>query len=170
MYEDLPRTERLLGSLGQILRATLAPGSVTWSLAEERAHTERYTELLLARFGDQLSVSWQTPPAFEQERVPRFAIQTLVENAVKHNQDRVSPLAVKISCAREGALVCLTVEDDGRGFAPTAESNGGLERLRETLRLLHGERGQISLGGSPGARVELRFPAASATVTRDAEA
>jgi two-component system LytT family sensor kinase len=162
MYEDLPRTERLLSSLGQILRATLAPGSVTWTLAEERGHTERYTELLLARFGDQLSVSWETPPAFEQERVPRFAIQTLVENAVKHNQDREIPLTVKITCAREGALVCLTVQDDGRGFAPTPERDGGLERLRETLRLLHGERGQLSLAGPPGARVELRFPAASA--------
>jgi LytS/YehU family sensor histidine kinase len=170
MYEDLPRTERLLSSLGQILRATLAPGNVTWSLAEERAHTERYTELLLARFGDQLSVSWQTPPAFEPERVPRFAIQTLVENAVKHNQDRELPLTVKITCAREGAMVCLAVEDDGRGFAPIAEPSGGLERLRETLRLLHGERAQLSVGGPPGARVELRFPAVSAAVTRDAEA
>jgi two-component system, LytTR family, sensor kinase len=163
MYEDLPHTERLLSSLGQILRATLAQGGVTWSLAEERGHTERYIELLLARFGDQLSVRWEGPPGVEQERVPRFAIQTLVENAVKHNQDREQPLAVTITCAREGAVVRVAVEDDGRGFGPRAgERAGALGRLRETLRLLHGERAQLSLAGAPGARVELRFPAAAA--------
>ena len=165
MYEDLPRTERLLSNLGQILRATLAPGGASWSLADERAHTQRYLDILLARFGDRLSVRWQIPPVLDRQPVPRFALQTLVENAVKHNQDRVGRLSVTVSCTRTGSLVNLAVEDDGRGLDPAAASGGGgLHRLRETLRLLHGERARLILGGNAGARVELRLPA------RDGEA
>jgi two-component system, LytTR family, sensor kinase len=163
MYEDLERTERLLSNLGTLLRATLGPGGPSWSLRRERAHSEQYLELLGARFGDRLSVCWEMAPGLEETEVPRFCIQTLVENAVKHNQDRVEPLVIRIRGVKEDERLSISVEDNGVGFAKEtkpAEEPRGLARLEEILRLLHGDGAQLDRTLTPGggARVSLRFP------------
>jgi signal transduction histidine kinase len=163
MHEDLQRTERLLSGLGQLLRATLGPGGATWSFSEERMHTERYVELLQARLGDRLVVTWDIAPGLDRVRVPRFAIQMLVENAVKHNQDRREPLAVCVRCADQGGEMGIVVEDSGCGFSPAPrelERQRGLGRLEETLHLLHGARGRLerAVATLGGARVALTFP------------
>ena len=166
MYQDLARTDRLLADLGQLLRAGFDARSPTWTLAEERAHAERFLALQHARFGDRLRVRWEVGPGLEARVVPRFALQLLAENAVKHNQDRTGPLALRL-CARaeRGALV-LEVEDDGRGFAAQTPAPGaglGLRHLEEALRLLYGEGARVERGAGPegGARVRLVLPEAA---------
>jgi LytS/YehU family sensor histidine kinase len=57
--------------------------------------------------------------------VPRFALQRLVKNAVKHNQDRPGALRVRVHGACDGARLRLVVEDDGLGFTdPEAAVTG----------------------------------------------
>ncbi|GMU00037.1 hypothetical protein KH5H1_41560 [Corallococcus caeni] len=163
MYEDLSRTDRLLSDLGQLLRASLERTEPTWTLAEERGHTERFVALLAARFGDRLEVRWDVAPGLESQRVPCFALQTLVENAVKHNQDRVGTLEVRIR-ARAGAdRWALEVEDTGRGFGAPSPASGpgvGLTQLGRVLALLHGDRARLERGAGPegGACVTVWLP------------
>jgi LytS/YehU family sensor histidine kinase len=164
MYEDLGRTDALLADLGQLLRAGLERRGPTWSLQEEAAHLQRYGALLLARFGDRLSLALDLDAAPGAAPVPRFALQRLVENAVKHNQDRTEPLAVRVSAKAEGGRLQLEVVDDGAGFRdPAAALVGeghGLRGLAEVLRLLHGGAATLELGEAPGggARVRLALP------------
>jgi two-component system LytT family sensor kinase len=164
MYEDLPRTERYLSHLGNLMRATLRSGDRTWSMREERAHTDRYVELMQARFGERLQVSWPIHEAVHERQLPRFAIQTLVENAIKHNARRRAPLqiAVEVRLAEE-ALIAV-VADNGAGFSAPPAPGGSLARLDETLRLLHGEAAALVWGANPGggARVEWRIPRSEA--------
>ncbi|HVW24064.1 MAG TPA: sensor histidine kinase [Polyangiaceae bacterium] len=161
MYDDLPRTERYLASLAAIMRATLADGSRTWTLDDERAHTERYLELMTARFGDRLRATWTQEGAVGSVLVPRFAVQSLVENSVKHNARRREPLHIHIDVRRQGDDVVVSVADDGVGFSEEPVPLGrGLGRLEETLRLLHGSVGslkrEVNEGG--GARVRWIVP------------
>ena len=162
MYEDLDRTEHLLDSLGQLLRTTLAPGAATWTIADEQAHARRYVELIEARFGDRLSVSWDIAPTLEGVHIARFALQSLIENSVKHNRERSQPLVVRVAGTNDGARACLVVEDNGYGFQALSnlDTTHGLGRLQETLRLLHGESASLELSSASmgGARVVLRFP------------
>lgn len=168
MHEDIARTEHLLSSLGEMLRALLVSGDPTWTIEEERAYTERYVEFLDARFGDRIAVDCHFQDGLAQARVPRFAIQALVENAAKHNQDRMSHLHVQVRADAVGDELRISVEDDGRGFsarqAADIESHGtgarGLSRLRQTLEILHGARGRLTLVAAEqgGARVSLALP------------
>ncbi|RKH38512.1 sensor histidine kinase [Corallococcus sp. AB049A] len=163
MYEDLPRTDRLLSDLGQLLRASLERTEPTWTLAEERGHTERFVALLAARFGDRLEVRWDVAPGLETQRVPCFALQTLVENAVKHNQDLRGALEVRIRARAEADRWALEVEDTGRGFGAPSPASGpgvGLTQLARVLTLLHGERARLEQGAGPegGARVTVWLP------------
>ena len=70
-------------------------------ITEEKAHTELYFALLHARFGDRLRLTWDLDPALGAVPVPRFAFQLLLENAVKHNQDRSGPLEIRLRARRE---------------------------------------------------------------------
>jgi LytS/YehU family sensor histidine kinase len=95
--------------------------------------------------------------------VPCFALQALVENAVKHNQDRREPLEVRIRAREDGASVLLEVEDTGRGFGEPSPAKGpgvGLTHLERILALLHGGRARLERGQGPegGARVSLWLP------------
>ncbi|HZI10473.1 MAG TPA: histidine kinase [Myxococcus sp.] len=163
MYEDLARTDRLLSDLGGLLRASLERREATWTLAEERAHAERFVGLLAARFGDRVAVRWDVAPGLERARVPCFSLQTLVENAVKHNQDRREALDVLIRAREDGAGWRLEVEDTGRGFgqaSPAAGPGVGLAHLERILALLHGGRARLERGegAAGGARVSLWLP------------
>lgn len=161
MYEDLPRTERLLSGLATIMRATLGSGQRTWTLDEERTHTELYLEILLARFGERLRATWHHDSAVGSVQVPRFAVQSLVENSVKHNARRREPLTIAVDVCLERDRLAVVVTDDGKGFpeAPLPAARG-LARLEETLRLLHGDGGRLerdSVAGG-GARVRWSMP------------
>jgi LytS/YehU family sensor histidine kinase len=165
MYEDLPRTERLLENISQLLRESLECRSPTWPLARERAHTERYLDVLAARFGaERLEVSWHLAEPTTSLLVPRFAVQSLVENAVKHNRARRERLSVRIESLIEAGHVSLTVEDDGLGFPSRFEPppQHGLERLRETLHLLFGPAARLELTARApsGARITMALPGA----------
>lgn len=163
MFEDVARTDRLLSDLGLVLRAGFEAGQPTWSLAEERAHTERFVSILEARFAERLRVEWAIADDLGRVRVPRFALQLLVENAVKHNQDRARPLTLRIRARAVGDRLELEVEDTGRGFGARSPARGaglGLHHLEEMLRLLHGPAAELVREAGPegGARVRLRVP------------
>jgi hypothetical protein len=163
MFEDVTRTDRLLSDLGLVLRAGFESEHPTWSLAEERAHTERFVSILEARFSDRLRVEWDIAREVERHQVPRFAFQILVENAVKHNQDEVRQLSLRIRARAVAERLELEVEDSGRGFGAASPARGaglGLHHLEEMLRLLHGPAAQLVREAGPegGARVRLRFP------------
>jgi two-component system, LytTR family, sensor kinase len=167
MYSDLARTDRLLADLGDMLRAGLTgDAGPTWSLTDERTHTERFLSVMLARFGDRLQVRWCVDDAARAAQVPRFTLQLLVENAIKHNQDARQPLEIAISARRAADRVELEVADNGRGFGaspdPGAAGPGtGLATLRRALELCHGPAAALELATASGggACVRLSLPA-----------
>jgi len=175
MYEDLEKTDRLLSDLGLLLRNSLERGSApTWTLAEEREHTERFLALMLARLGERIRIQWELEAGLEALQVPRFALQALVENALKHNQDRTEGLEIRLRARREAGALLLEVEDTGRGFTSqplaTRGPGFGLSGMRQVLGLLYGPEGRLEQGrgAEGGARVQLWLPLASAPASREA--
>ncbi len=82
--------------------------------------------------------------------------QEALHNVVKHS----GATAAKVSLAREGSELRLSITDDGRGFDPQSEranSSLGVVSMGERARFA---RGRISIDSSPGAgtSVEVRIP------------
>jgi LytS/YehU family sensor histidine kinase len=135
-------------------------------LGEELAFVERYLALERMRFGDRLDVVLSVDPAVVTHLVPAFALQTLVENAVRHGAaPRVEPTRITIAARRAGDQLTVEVSDTGAGVERSAidATNGtGLRRLRDRLDALYGARASLAVESreSAGFRATVMVPVA----------
>ena len=115
------------------------------TLAEEIDFTWQYYTLQKIRFDDRIELTTAIDPALRNWRIPSMSLQTLVENAVKHNSiTGGNPLHIRIRTEGESFLIenNYTPRSDG-----DKESLGmGLERIRSVYRFYTEENISISVG------------------------
>jgi len=160
---DPERATRAAEQLAALLRASFDSPREQVTLREEWAVVQLYLDIEAIRFGERLRVDAEFGPAALDELVPSFALQTLVENAVRHGAaPRVEATTVQVRAREEAGQLLVVVEDDGMGAEPAALEAGGtgLRRLRERLGWLHGGNASLTVHASPGrgVRAELRLP------------
>jgi two-component system LytT family sensor kinase len=161
MREDVDAAERVLLSLSALLRRALeAANEREVPLRDEVSFLEAYLAIERTRFGERLRSSIEVEPQLMDARVPVLVLQPLVENAVRHGlADRVDG-EIRVTAARHGDRLRLTVSDNGRGLdAPPAERIG-LANTRSRLELLYGEGQSVELStpGHGGFSVTLSIP------------
>src|SRR5260221_86349 len=155
---------RVIEQLSDVLRSTLARAQAAEvRLDDELALVRQYLAVEQARFSDRLRPSLDVDPATLSAAVPRFALQHLVENALRHGiAKRTDAGRVVVTARRDFDMLELSVEDDGAGpaAAPVDLKGHGLDNTRERLRTLYGERGSLVLTAAPvhGAVARLRIP------------
>lgn len=141
-----------------LLRTALDEERDRIALGEEWTFVSRYLELEGIRFGDRLRVSAQLDPVLRDVPVPTFALQTLVENAVRHGAaPRVAPTDLVITATATEATLTIAVRNSGDAGSPLAADPGtgtGLRRLREQLAVLHGEAARLTAGPLPAGGYE----------------
>lgn len=155
---------RIVEHLSEVLRRTLSrhrANEVT--LGEELELVRQYVAIEQARFSDRLRPEFRIPDALLTAAVPSFALQHLVENAIRHGIARDTDAGLLIvSATRAGDFLELTVVDDGPGIDPAAPipPGHGIENTRERLRALYGERASLELARRPegGTIATLRLP------------
>ena len=84
--------------------------------------------------------------------IPPLALQTLVENSIKHSiAPRPSGGHVRIEASMVGDQVILAVWDDGPGFTPAAIRTGhGLDSLKDRLTGRFGAAAGLTIGRRDG--------------------
>ncbi len=85
---DNPGTASLyVGHLSKVLRYTLQSSTnQTVSLYDELESVESYIFLIKIRYGENLHFDFKINENYNNYRVPPLAVQTLIENAIKHNE------------------------------------------------------------------------------------
>ena len=134
--QDPPRAEACCATLADIYRYVLAARDRDLvPLAEELAFVRQYQRLLQARFGDAVQLL-PAPGLDGPWLLPPLALQTLLENAVKHNRTgRDEPLQLRLQ--RRGD--CIVAHNRRRPRSSALPGGGrGLANLDERCRLLSG--------------------------------
>ena len=155
--------EDTVGKLASLLRFSLnANQSGLVPLSQELKVVRDYLEIEKTRFGARLSYEIAVPETLQDVKVPPLALQSLVENAVKHVVAlRAQGAAIKVAASRESNRIRLEVLDDGPGFPLDAIApEHGLGNLVARLELLFGDAGQLEVTRESGkTAVRLSFPA-----------
>jgi hypothetical protein len=166
---DPQRAEDTVGKLASLLRFSLnANQSGLVPLAQELKIVRDYLEIESTRFGSRLRYRILVPDTLDSVRVPPLALQTLVENSVKHAAARRPEgasieiaAALQVAGAMEPPLSYLEVSDDGPGFSLGAIApEHGLGNLVARLELLFGSAGRLDVTReNEKTIVRISFPA-----------
>ena len=177
LIEERPEeAEAVVENLAAIFRHILqTSGHPFVSLEEELALVSHYLAIEQARFGDKLRVERDVAPEVKAVPVPAFAVQTLVENAVKHGIEKQREGGrLRIVCRRlEDGLVEIVVSDTGVGIpalydaapgelVPDGIYGIGLANVAERLEHLYLRTDLLRMESRPGegATVRLLVPPA----------
>ncbi|MBC3860644.1 histidine kinase [Undibacterium jejuense] len=146
---DPPRAAAMQRSLISYLRAVLPQmreNATTTNLGREADMIKSYLDLLKMRMEERLNVDFNMPEGLRSASFPPMMLQSLVENAIKHG----------LECKEDGGTIQfraevahnklrVSVSDNGLGFG-AMPSNGtglGLQNIRERLKLIYKEKGQM---------------------------
>lgn len=105
------------------------------TLEDEVRFTEAYIHILRQRFEDSLDISIRLSASGNERYIPPLALQTVVENAIKHNaHSPSSPLRIRIYNEAE----LLVVENDllPAVLASSGSPGIGLNNLKERYRII----------------------------------
>lgn len=155
---DPAEAESAVEKLGDMLRYTLRDGEGdAVPFVDEWEFTRRYLEFEQLRYGDRLRVKADIDPQSLQYSAPSFALQTLVENAVRHSIDtRAEGGEIEIDARVSGDRLRIRVRDDGGNGAQETGNRFGLASLRERLHTVYGT--ELNVRNDDGFEVSFSIP------------
>lgn len=144
-----PRASAMQRSLILYLRAVLPQmreASPVTNLGREADMVRAYLDLLKMRMEERLHVEFQVPEGLRSAAFPPMMLQSLVENAIKHGlEEKEDGGTLRVAAEVAHNKLRVIVTDDGLGFGavPSKGTGLGLQSIRERLKLLHGQNGQL---------------------------
>ena len=134
--------------LSKVYRYVLEASDRTLAtVSDEIDFTRKYYFLQKIRFADQIELSIEIGTETDERRIPAMSIQTLVENAIKHNRATAeTPLRIRIYTDGDRIVIENT-------FQPRKDTDGtslgiGLSRLRTIYRLYTDRKVSAEQAGS----------------------
>jgi len=142
--QDTWNAQNYINHLSQVLRYTLMSNeSETRSLKEEMEVADSYMFLLQTRFGHNLLVEKHIDKKYNNFRLPPLAIQTLLENAIKHNEiSKRHPLTITIETKSDQTLKITNMIQERNSLEYS--SGIGLSNLTKQYMFLSGKEILIS--------------------------
>jgi len=168
----------LIQSLSSLLRMTINRNNPFITLQEEIETIQHYVNLMNFRHEQRISLQLDIEFNALHEKVPRFFLQPIIENAIIHGFDEMAGHITISAQATERELVVI-VKDNGHGMdedtlarlrewiydeeSTEMGSNQhsftgvGIRNVNQRMRITYGERFSMRLESSPGAGTTFTF-------------
>ncbi|HJC23838.1 MAG TPA: sensor histidine kinase [Candidatus Eisenbergiella merdavium] len=158
-------TSDLIVSLSEMLQYSLKNSEDKIRLEEEMEWLSNYLYIMTRRYENVFRTEMDIDEELMECMVPKFFLQPLVENAIRHGFKGVrSGGLLRIAACREGESIHFQVQDNGRGMDqetarrliaqeeyPEGSDDGiGLSNVFRRLVLSYGERCRICVDSAPG--------------------
>jgi LytS/YehU family sensor histidine kinase len=129
--------EGYLMKLSEFLRASISQTDDLISLQDELLLCKDYIDLQKIRFQDGLIYETEIDPNALHNSIPFFALQSLIENALKHNiVSLMNPLTIRVEVKGNHLTIINNIQ---ALFTEVASSNTGLHNLNERMKIQTGQ-------------------------------
>ena len=165
------KTAAMVTSLGKFMRYNLNTDTGFVSLTDELTHARNYLDIHKIRMQDKLSVTISVFTDIEDIECPRFILQPLLENSLKHAPAGGEPLSIELTVRdREAEVldgdVILRIKDNGRGMseeelcqlkeslkntALPRDQHIGLNSINSRLQAFYGREYALQVDSAPGS-------------------
>lgn len=151
--------EKMVEKLSALLRYSLdSSANNTVTFEQELDITVKYLEIEKIRFQDRLEYAVAVDDKLANVKVPPLALQTLVENSIKHVASKTSQRTkISVSAKTSDTSSVIEVSDNGPGFDSESIRDGhGLHLLAERLNVIY--KGEAKLDVVENGTVRLTIP------------
>lgn len=161
VHDDPDKAEQMVLLLSKFFRySTSVRNQYYETIANELEIVQTYLDVEKVRFADRLHYSIEVAdPVLMQRPIPRFLLQPIVENSIKHGISKISGEGcIKISIAEQSGEIVLGIHDNGPAFPEQLHTGYGLQSIQDKLRLLCGASATLALQNTPFKQVLIRLP------------
>lgn len=156
IHEDPDKAEQMVFSLSDLFRYSINSGNDNFSSIEEEIYLVRtYLEIEHVRFQDQLTFDIHVDKGLNHVMIPKFLIQPLIENAIKHGTSKINQGEINLEIRRMEEDLCISVSDNGADFPTELNSGYGLKSTVDKLELLYKSDYQFQLLNEPKKQVQI---------------
>jgi two-component system, LytTR family, sensor kinase len=161
VHHDPDKAEQMTLLLSKLFRyVTNKTADYFDTLANELEMVATYLEIEQVRFGDRLSFRIVVKDnGLKSAQIPRFLIQPIVENAIKHGISKISGNGIiEVRVTPNEQHLCISIHDNGPAFSDSIQGGYGLQSIQNKLRLLYGSNASLTLQNEPHKQVIVELP------------
>ncbi|MGV3602575.1 MAG: histidine kinase [Dyadobacter fermentans] len=159
VHENPDKAEEMTLLLSKLFRYTTGRKTSDYfdSIENELEMVETYLQVEKVRFGERLRFTVEVEDeTLKALQVPKFILQPIVENAIKHGISRMAEqgnIVVKIYEKDQWLHLC--VHDNGPAFPETLGAGYGMRSIQDKLKLLYGDNARLELLNEPHKSVNI---------------
>lgn len=152
---DGKRARKMAVALADLFRYSINYHDHNYStVREETEMAEVYLQIEKIRFEDKLNYTLQSDGRYDHFLVPRFVLQPLVENAVKHGLKATGQTTlINVEVGGGEDFLTLSVADNGPEFPTDLSPGYGVKSIYDKLDLLFPEAYEIHFRNQPRKEV-----------------
>ncbi|MCF2500225.1 histidine kinase [Dyadobacter chenhuakuii] len=159
VHEDPDKAEEMTLLLSKLFRYTTGRKTNDYfdTIENELEMVATYLQVEKVRFGERLRFTVEvTDPALKELHVPKFILQPIVENAIKHGVAKLAEQgAIVVRIYEEDEWLHLCVHDNGPPFSETMGAGYGMRSIQDKLKLLYGDAARLELHNEPRKSVNI---------------
>lgn len=159
IHEDPDKAEQMTIMLSKLFRYTINSAKENiHSLRDELEILRTYISIEQVRFGDRMKFNIDADPDLDKINVPRFLVQPLVENSIKHGLNNKSKDAeIRIVVKKKDQNIEVLVYDNGSPFPDDLQMGYGMQSTFDKLKLLYTDNYDVQLINDP-KHIKITFP------------
>lgn len=156
---DSSKAEDMTMRLAQLYRYDVNDDQ--WITIQDELHiAKNYLEIEHVRFGELLNYEFTCDADLLKASIPRFLLQPLLENAVKHGlaTAKEAHILIRVEIAKLGEKIQIEVFDDGGKFPSKITAGYGLKSIYARLGIHYGTDYAIKVENQPQKCISLLLP------------
>ncbi|RIJ47957.1 hypothetical protein D1614_12600 [Maribellus luteus] len=165
-HRDADKTEKMALSLSDMFRYSLNRESkVMTEIHNEIEMVRSYLEIEQIRFGERMSFTIRIDEETCRYLAPKFILQPLVENAIKHGISKIESQGfIAVSIVLVNDKIEIKISDNGPGFSEGLVAGYGLQSLYDLLEICYKGEAEVNWQNSPDKYILVRIPSKSNSI------
>ncbi len=158
-HKNADKTELMALSLSQLFRYSANKEKSDWITIQDELEIVRlYLEVEKIRFEEKLTYSVEIPDPLMLCKIPRFILQPLVENAIKHGFSKTIAVGeIKLKVKQEHNWLSIEVYDSGPPFPEDLNPGFGLQGIYDKLEIMYPDSFELNFSNSPFKKVTIKL-------------
>jgi len=156
---DGKKARKMTVALADLFRYSINYSNNNYSTVKEEVEmAEVYLQIEKIRFEDKLNYQIIVDDSVNQYLLPRFLVQPLMENAVKHGLKATGQItSIILEIKSEGDGIIVNVADTGPQFPADLNPGYGVKSVYDKLDLLFPEKYEIHFSNQPRKQVSVKI-------------